>query len=278
VGSLDKQDMSIEAMRRMMIGREISDHYFRTDYERDNKITDVVLRGERLSSDNGIITNLDIELHRGEILGIGGLANSGMHELGKMLYGICKPVTGKVTVHGTQRICSPRDAIRGRVGYIAKDRDIESLIINASIKDNMVLPSLDKLRTRMLVSSARERKLTDDQIAVLHIKCVDGEQLCSQLSGGNKQKVALGKWLANDCDVLIMDCPTRGIDIGVKATIYDIMCSLKNRGKSILMISEELVELIGMSDRMLIMKDGKITADVARSKDVTESMLIEHMI
>lgn len=278
VGALNEGEMSIAAMRKMMVGREITDHYFRTDYDGSHG-EDVVLSAERITSDDGLIMNLDFELHEGEILGIGGLANCGMHELGKILFGIDKPVTGKVRhTKSGKALESAASSIKHNIGYISKDRDIESLILNASIMENIALPSLSKLSNKLLISNKKEKSFAKKQVEALSIKCVNEKQLCSELSGGNKQKVALGKWLAYDCDIIIMDCPTRGIDIGVKAVMYDIMYELKKRGKSILMITEELVELIGMSDRMMIMKDGEVVTEFERSEALTESMIINYMI
>ena len=116
------------------------------------------------------------------------------------------------------------------------------------------------------------------QIKAMSIKCISGKQFCSELSGGNKQKVAFAKWLGVDCDIFIMDCPTRGIDIGVKVAMYKLIYELKKKGKSIVMISEELMELIGMSDRMLIMKNGSVAKEIMRSPDVTDAQIIEYMI
>ncbi len=120
--------------------------------------------------------------------------------------------------------------------------------------------------------------MTDEQIKTLSIKCRDGNQLCKELSGGNKQKVVFSKWLAKKSDILILDCPTRGIDVGVKAAMYSLMTELKAQGKSIVMISEELLELIGMSDRILVIKDGKLQAELRRSEDLSERQIIQYII
>ena len=278
IATLVQDEISIPAMRRLMVGREMTDHYYRNDYD-GSYDPQIVLKADRVTSADGLIMNLNLELHRGEILGLGGLANCGMHELGQMLYGIQECATGTVTHSATGRkIRHSTDAVKCKIGYVSKNRDMESLVLTASIRDNIAMPSLDALSKKLLISSKRERALSTEQIQALRIKCVDENQPCNQLSGGNKQKVALGKWLANDCDIFIIDCPTRGIDIGVKSAFYSIMYQLKQQGKSILMISEELVELIGMSDRMLILKDGRITGEFRRDEGITDSQLIEYMI
>ena len=135
-----------------------------------------------------------------------------------------------------------------------------------------------KLSRFGVITPAAEKSLSDRQIKAMRTKCVSGRQYVNQLSGGNKQKVAFSKWLAADSEIYILDCPTRGIDIGVKAAMYDLIYRFKQEGKSIIMISEELPELIGMSDRMIIMKDGSIAAQVMRSESVTDTQLIEYMV
>lgn len=278
IGTISEEEMTISIMRKMMVGRNLTDHYFRSDYD-GSYSEKVVLSAERISSSDGQIVNLNLEIHEGEILGIGGLANSGMHELGRMLIGMNKPITGKVVHKKSGNILkNPSVAVQSNVGYMSKDRDLESIILNASILDNIALPSLKKLSNKLMISNKQEKGIVVEQIEALRIKCIDANQFCTALSGGNKQKVALGKWLAYECDLIIMDCPTRGIDIGVKAAIYDMMYAMKKQGKAILMITEELVELIGMSDRMLIMNNGAIVNEFSRSEMLTESMIIDYMI
>lgn len=151
-------------------------------------------------------------------------------------------------------------------------------MLQSSIRDNIVLPNLDRLQKKGYLSQKKLTAFADEQVKNLRIKCVSSNQFVAELSGGNKQKVAFAKWLGANCDILILDCPTRGIDIGVKADMYKLIYSMKKQGMGIVMISEELVELIGMSDRMIIMKDGQIAAEVMRSPDVTDSQLIEYII
>ena len=163
--------------------------------------------------------------------------------------------------------------------FYSKDRDRESVILSASIQDNVELPSLSRLKKLLgFISSAEERKLAEEQIRVLKIKCRGPKQRLTELSGGNKQKVVFSKWLGCDSDILILDCATRGIDVGVKAAIYRLLEEMKSKGKSIVLISEELPEMIGMCDRMLVMKDGEVTAEFRRSRDLSESDIIKYMI
>ena len=166
------------------------------------------------------------------------------------------------------------------MAYVSKDRDKESVILSASIQSNIVLPSLRTMKKKFtgFISRRSEDALADEQIKVMSIKCRNGKQLVKELSGGNKQKVVFSKWLGTDSDIFILDCPTRGIDVGVKADMYKLMMELKNRGKSIIMISEELVELIGMSDRIMLFKDGVFTKELMRSETLSEKDVIDYII
>lgn len=278
VQRLDGADITTDNMRRLMVGRDISQHYYRSDF--DGSCGDkVVMEAEHITSGNGYIHDVGLQLHEGEILGIGGLANSGMHEIGRILFGIDPVAYGTVRLpqKGVYITC-PSKAIRHGVGYVSKNRDTESIILEASLQDNIALASLGRISRLGYITENAEKKLSEAQIQSLRIKCINRKQFCSEFSGGNKQKVAYAKWLAAGSDILIMDCPTRGIDIGVKVSMYRLMYELKKAGKSIIMISEELPELIGMSDRILVMKDGKISKEIPRSPDVTDSTVIQYMI
>lgn len=275
---LDGEEITVENMRRLMVGREIDQDYYRSDFDGSCE-EEVMLDISHVTSGDGYIKDMSLQLHRGEILGIGGLANSGMHEIGRIMFGIDPVAYGTVTHMPSQsRITSPSRAIRNKMGYVSKNRDTESIILEASLRDNVVLASLGRISRFGYITEAAEKKLAQEQIASLRIKCTGYKQFCSEFSGGNKQKVAYAKWLAADSDIIIMDCPTRGIDIGVKVSMYHLMYELKKAGKSIVMISEELPELIGMSDRILVLKDGNIVKEFSRSPEVTDSVIINYMI
>ena len=278
VKRLDGEEITTDNMRRLMVGREMTDNYYRSDYD-GSFGEEVVLDVQDVTSGDGYIHHTSLQLHKGEILGIGGLANSGMHEIGRIMFGIDPLAYGSVihTKSGT-RIRNPEAAIKNRIGYVSKNRDTESIILDASLRDNVVLASLGNLSKLGYISEKSEKEMSEEQIRSLKIKCTDYLQFCSEFSGGNKQKVAYAKWLAAGSDIIIMDCPTRGIDIGVKVSMYQLMYQLKKQGKSIVMISEELPELIGMSDRILVMKDGGITREFRRSPEITDSVIIHHMI
>lgn len=277
VTTLRGDAMELKAMKELMVGREISNNFYRSDTAPDYNRDKVVLEAKNLSSIE--VEGVSLQLHEGEILGIGGLAESGMHELGRLLFGIERKDAGEVVVTKTgEKIHSPKDAIRNSIGYMSKNRDTEALLLRFSITDNIALPSLDRLREKGMILKKNERGLAAKWADNLSIKMRGLDDLCTKLSGGNKQKVVLGKWLGNDSHILIMDCPTRGIDIGVKEAIYRLMEELKREGRAMIMISEELPELIGMSDTILIMKDGKITHKVDRSPEIKEQTVIQYMI
>lgn len=278
IDTVNSKDVTQEDLRRLMVGREMTGNYYRTDY--GEKISDEVVLSVKNVSVPGQIENVSFDLHKGEILGFGGLSESGMHEIGKAVFGASFDRTGTVTLEDGTEINDIPTAIKHSIAYTSKDRDNESVVMNQSIGDNIVLPSLDKLGSGPLkVQSGKKLKNFADKYAKeLSVKMVNTNQFVSELSGGNKQKVVLARWVGADSDILVLDSPTRGIDIKVKQDIYQLMDRMRKQGKSIIMISEELMELIGMCDRIIIMKDGKLSGELGRSKDLTENNLIEKMV
>lgn len=278
IGHLTREEMdaadAVQKIRFMMVGREIGEKYFREDYDSSHS-DEVALELEHLSF--GPIRDFSLKLHKGEIVGMGGLSGCGMHEIGKAAYGLQKLEKGRV-MRGGRPIKSCLQAIESGIGYISKNRDLEALILDAPIQDNIVLPSLTALAKKGVISPKDEKKLSDEQIDAFRIKCGSGKQYVNTLSGGNKQKVSFAKWTAKGSEVIVMDCPTRGVDIGVKQAMYALIEQMKRQGKAILMISEELPELIGMADRLLIMKDFAVTAELERSADLKQTDIIEYMI
>ena len=278
IGHLNREEMDApgaeKKIRFMMVGREIGDAYYREDYD-SSHLPEVALKLDHVSF--GPIKDFSLELHKGEIIGFGGLSGCGMHEIGRAAFGLEKLAEGTVTCEGKE-IKSCLDAIEAGVGYISKNRDTEALILEGAIGENIVLPSINALAKATFVSPKAEKKLSDGEIDSFRIKCYSGKQWVNTLSGGNKQKVSFSKWTAKKSDVLIMDCPTRGVDIGVKQFMYHVIAEMKKQGKSILLISEELGELIGMADKILIMKDFEVTHEFKRSPELSETDIIEYMI
>ncbi len=277
VDTLRGADMNPAKMRSLMIGRENLGHYYRTDFT-PQYTQEVVLKAENLNYGSAI-RHVSLELHKQEILGICGLSDSGMHDLAKALFGAVRLDSGTVTLTASgTRIKSTVQAVKAKIAYLPKDRDSESLFLPTTIKDNISVTCFDQKKIGPLINKRHLRKVATGQASALNLKCSSIEQLVAELSGGNKQKVVVAKWLANNADILIMDCPTRGIDVGVKAAIYDLISELKAAGKSIIMLSEEMAEVIGMADRILVVKDGAISAEFMRSETLTEQMIVEKII
>ena len=278
IAALDRAEFDANTIKKHMVGREMGEKYYRTDF--NGALSDeIVLDVQEVTSGSGLLMNFSMQVHKGEILGIGGLSHCGMHELGKVLFGEEKLLTGAVKhVASGQDITSPRQAMQLGLGYVSKDRDKEALVLAASIRDNIASGGLDKINKGMFILPADEKQYVNRQVESLSIKCASIEQNVQYLSGGNKQKVVFGKWIGRDGDILILDCPTRGVDIGVKAAMYQLIEDMKAAGKTIIMISEELTELIGMADRLLILKDGALAGEFFRSPDLTDSQIIDCMI
>ncbi len=277
IDNIPKDKFKAEDIKHKMIGREIKGDYYRVDSDGYEK--EIVLEAKRITTMHALLC-FDLTLHKGEILGIGGLSNCGMHELGRALYGLTEVVDGEVMLR--QKNCvikNPKAAFDHGVGYVSKNRDEESIEPNASIAANIKSTGYKKNRLfGPFMSGKKEKEYAQRQVDSLSIKCVNANQQVKALSGGNKQKVVLGKWIADAADVLILDCPTRGVDIGVKAAMYQLIYKMKKEGKSIVLISEEMPELIGMSDRIIIMKDGKAKGEFHRQNGYYQHDMIECMI
>lgn len=277
IGDLEEKEFESRKIKQMMVGREVSDSYYRTDF--DPYEEEVVLKANYITTLKDLLC-FSLELHKGEILGIGGLSHCGMHTLGKALFGLEKVVDGEVVLpKGDTIVKNSKIAVKNGMAYLSKNRDTESLGLSATIRENIASTGYSK-NTLLgpIISFQKEKNYVAEQIGQLNIKCASPYHDVDTLSGGNKQKVVFGKWLASEADILILDCPTRGVDIGVKAAMYQLIYELKKNGKSIILISEELPELVGMSDRIIIMKDGKISGEFMRNENINEHQIIEHML
>lgn len=276
INTISAKGATPDDLKKLMVGREMSDNYYRTDYGEEIS-NEVVLRGEHISVRDEL-DDFNVELHKGEILGIGGLSECGMHEVGKALFGASYDREGTVTLYDGTRINDIPDAIIHSIAYASKDRDTESLVINDTIKDNICLPSIENLKRKKILHDKDMTSFAEKFAKQMSTKMESVNQFVSALSGGNKQKVVLARWIGKDSDIIILDSPTRGIDVKVKADIYSMMDEMRKNGKSIIMISEEIMELIGMSDRILTMKDGKVSGEFKRSKELTDEDLIAKMV
>ena len=276
IDTVRTKDVTEDDLKRLMVGREIGSAYYRTDY--GEPISKDVVLSVRDVSVPGQIDHVSFELHRGEILGFGGLSECGMHEVGKAIFAASWDRKGTVTLADGTEINSIPTAIAHSIAYASKDRDNESVILNESIRNNIVLPSLGDLANHGLLSGRKLTKFAEKHASDMQTKMQNVNQFVSDLSGGNKQKVVLARWLGKGSDILVLDSPTRGIDVKVKQAIYALMAQLRREGKSIIMISEEIPELLGMADRILIMKDGVLNGEFLRDPALSEEDLIAKMV
>ena len=276
VKTVNTKDVTTDDLKREMVGRELDNKYYRTDY--DEPISDEVVLSLKNLNVPGEFEGINLELHKGEILGIGGLSECGMHEIGKAIFGASYNRSGKVTLSDGYEIKDIPGAIKHSIAYASKDRDNESIVIADTIGENIILPSMDDLSKKGFLNLNALDEFALKYARQMSTKMTGTKQYVFELSGGNKQKVVLARWIGKDSDILILDSPTRGIDVRVKADIYTLMTELKKQGKSIIMISEELPELLGMSDRIFIMKDGKFNGEFKRSRELGEKDLIAKMI
>ena len=279
VGTVETQAVTPNLIKKMMIGREIEGEYYRSDYELQYE-NDVVLDVKNIQVE-GELDDISLQLHKGEILGICGLSDSGIHTLGKALFGLVKHERGSITLlPDNHRISSPIRALRYGMGYLPKDRDSEALMMSADIADNVSLPSIRHLEGVFgFLSPAKMNKIANQARDDFEIRSIGIKQPLNSLSGGNKQKVNLGRWMIkHDLKVMIMDSPTRGVDVGVKSYIYNLMKQSKKEGLGMILISDELPEVMGMADNIIIIKNGKIAKIIKRSAVFTEESIIEVMI
>lgn len=278
ITTVKSKDVNEDDLKKLMVGREVTGKYYRSDY--GQKVSDEVVLSVKNVTVKGKIHDVSFDLHKGEILGFGGLSESGMHEIGKAIFGASYDREGEVVLADGTHINDIPTAIANSIAYTSKDRDNESVVLNQSIEDNIALPSLDDLtvgKTKFL-SFSKIKEFAKKFAKEMSVKMVNTQQFVSELSGGNKQKVVLARWIGKNSNIVVLDSPTRGIDIKVKQDIYQLMDKMRQEGKSIIMISEELMELIGMCDRIIILKDGALKGELARSEDLDENSLISMMV
>jgi ribose transport system ATP-binding protein len=276
IDTVKSSDVTEDDLKRLMVGRVLDDRYYRTDY--GEAVSSEVVLSVKDVTVPGQIKNISFELHKGEILGIGGLSECGMHEVGKAVFGASYDRKGEVTLADGTHINTITAAIKHRIAYASKDRDNESLVVNDSICDNICLPAMDDLKVHHILLNKKLNQFANKYAKLISVKMVDVNQFVSDLSGGNRQKVVLARWIGKDSDIIVLDSPTRGIDVKVKADIYALMSEMKKQGKSIVLISEEILELLGMSDRVLIMRDGVISGEFMRDQSLTEQHFIAKMV
>jgi rhamnose transport system ATP-binding protein len=258
------------ALIRLMVGRELSAVF----PKRSVAIGPAALEVRQLSQRASGLHDISLSIHRGEIVGLAGLVGSGRTELAETLFGLRTADAGEILVNGAAvDIASPADAIRFGIGYVPEDRRHHGVVLEMSIAANTSLANLGRVSQRGLIDRAAEARLAGEYIRQLRIKAGSSEADAGSLSGGNQQKVALARWLATDPAVLILDEPTQGVDVGSKAEIHALMGELAERGLAILMISSEMPEILGMSDRIAVMRAGRIRAILPRGEATQDAIL-----
>lgn len=270
IGSSPISELTREQIITMMVGRELSNLFPKEFAE----IGEIALEVRNLCK-AGKFQNISFHVRKGEILGIAGLVGAGRTEVMEAIFGVNPPDSGEIIVNGKSvKIRSPIEAINNGLAFSVEDRKLLGLNLQGTVKDNIAIVNLSAycvaggvVNEKLLVKSA------DAQIEALRIKTPSREQLVGNLSGGNQQKIVLAKWLLRQPDILILDEPTRGIDVGAKAEIYTLMCQMAKQGKAIIMISSELPEIIGMSDRVIVLHEGTLTGELSRDKLSQEVIL-----
>lgn len=269
-GRMRTADCTENDIVNAMVGRDVENLFAKEPAE----IGGVVLEVRGLST-KGFLQDISFDLHAGEILGFAGLVGAGRSEVMRAVFGIDKRESGEIYVKGKKvRIASPKDALRCRMGFVPEDRKSQGLVLGMNVRQNTTLAALRQVANGAGFLSARlENEMTDQFVKALEVKTPSNEQRVQNLSGGNQQKVVIAKWLANSPDILILDEPTRGIDVGAKHEIYQVMNHLVEQGKAIIMISSELPEILGMSDRILVMHEGRIVGELPKEEATQERIM-----
>ncbi|MBB6622827.1 sugar ABC transporter ATP-binding protein [Clostridium gasigenes] len=270
VGNALIEDIDKDKLISMMVGRKIEEQIPYRDIKKGN----VILEVSNLCSPQGV-NNATFEVKEGEILGVAGLMGSGRSELAKTIFGEYKKTSGKIKIKGQEvDIKNIHEAIEYGICYLSEDRKKEGCVLNLSVADNMILSNLKKYENKWKsIDKNKAMKDVDYYIEKMKIKTPNREQLMKNLSGGNQQKVILAKWLMLSPEILIVDEPTRGIDVGAKKEIYELLNELKKMGKAIIMISSDMAEVLGISDRIMVMSEGKVSGELLRGEASQESIM-----
>jgi ABC-type sugar transport system ATPase subunit len=264
------EELTIQSIIRAMVGRDMDALFPKVPSEPGR----VVLKVERLTRE-GVFTDVSFDVRGGEIVALTGLVGSGRTETARLLFGADRPDAGTIELDGRPIAPrDPRDAIRAGVCLLTEDRKAQGLVLGQSVRENFALPNLPRLSRLGFVRRRAERARLQHYVSALRIRLPGGEEPVRNLSGGNQQKVVLAKWLQANCEVVLFDEPTRGIDVGAKVEIYQLMNELAGQGKAILMISSELPEVLGMADRVLVMHEGRLTGEITDVKNATQEQIM----
>ena len=268
VGYEEVSNLDEDKMIEMMVGRKLTDQFPRVETEMGKAVLEV----KNLT--NEYINNISFEVKAGEILGISGLMGAGRTELAKTIYGHFKKTSGEIYKYGKLiENKSAKDALKNRIAYVSEDRKGDGLILDLSVKENMSISSLDRVSSLFKINKSKELERVKNYIDRMRIKTPSENQLIRNLSGGNQQKIAIAKALMTHPDVLILDEPTRGVDVGAKKEIYDLINEFKDSGKAVIMISSEMPEILGLSDRIMVLSQGVVTGEFNIETATQESIL-----
>ncbi|AOC58534.1 MULTISPECIES: sugar ABC transporter ATP-binding protein [Bacillus] len=269
VDTKDIPETNFHEVVKKMVGRELTDRY----PERLPSLGDIVLEVKQATR-KGQFHDISFSVKAGEIVGVAGLMGAGRTEMMRSLFGLDPLDQGEIWVHGKKAVIKkPSDAVKLGIGFITEDRKDEGLMLDASIRENIGLPNLESFSPKGLIDKKNEQDFVDLLIKRLTIKTASSEISARSLSGGNQQKVVIAKWIGIQPKVLILDEPTRGVDVGAKREIYQLMNELTDRGVAILMVSSELPEILGMSDRVLVIHEGTISGELNKS-DATQERIM----
>jgi len=269
VGELLIQDATIEKIIRLMVGREMG-----LFHKMKSEIKEPVLEVRGLSGNN-IVKDVSLTVHKGEIVGLAGLVGAGRTDVARLIFGADRRTSGTILINNeTVQINNPSDAVEHGIGWVPEDRKHQGLVLGMDVKDNASIAIMQRISNLLgVIASGQQNEIVGNYVKKLNIATSSLDKQVNELSGGNQQKVVLAKWLATKPKVLIMDEPTRGIDVGAKAEVHTLISQLANEGMGILMISSEMPEIMGMSDRVIVMCQGRITGEFdASSFDQEEIM------
>lgn len=272
IGTLEKAEIDVPTIIEMMVGRHIEEGA--RPESREHAKDDVVLKVEGLNT-RRLLKDINFELRRGEILGFAGLMGAGRTEVARAIIGADPSEGGVIQINGKQvKISQPSEAVANGVGYLSEDRKLFGLLLEQDVNTNILLASLADYTNRFgFVNTDKGKQTSEDYVKALRIKTPSIYATTKNLSGGNQQKVVIAKWLARDCDILIFDEPTRGIDVGAKEEIYALLNDLAAQGKSIIMISSELPEVLRMSHRIVVMTEGRVSGILTQSEATQENVM-----
>lgn len=266
-GSVSETDR--DKIIRMMVGRPLTQMFPKINV----KIGKTIIEVEHLSKEN-LFNDISFELHRGEILGFFGLIGAGRSELMETIFGIMHPSEGKVIIDGREvHIDNPAKAMHYGIAYVPEDRQTEGTILAMKIRENITLPIIDYLSNHYVLDIVKENKITEEFGKRMEIRAASWEQAVNNLSGGNQQKVVLAKWLSTKPEILILDEPTKGIDVATKSSVHEFISELAKQGLAIILVSSELPEILGMSDNIIVMHEGEITARISRENANSENLI-----